>query len=212
MEHQKNIIVGGKELTKETKVLILLHGRGGSAQDILSLSAHLNVKDFALLAPQATGNTWYPYSFLAPPSQNEPWLSSALKLLKELLDELLAKGIPPGNIYFAGFSQGACLTLEFVTRNAKRYGGVAAFTGGLIGDKIYEENYKGDFQNTPVFIGSSDPDPHVPVERVHDTTYIMKKMNAAVSEKVYVNMGHTISQDEIEQANKIVFNSLPVQL
>jgi phospholipase/carboxylesterase len=211
MGHEKNIVVGGKKLTKDSRVLILLHGRGGSAQDILSLSAHLNVKDFALLAPQATGNTWYPYSFLAPPSQNEPWLSSALKLLKELLDELLAKGIPPGNIYFAGFSQGACLTLEFVTRNAKRYGGVAAFTGGLIGDKIYEENYKGDFQNTPVFIGTSDPDPHVPVERVHDTTYIMKKMNAAVSEKVYVNMGHTISQDEIEQANKIVFNRLLVQ-
>ena len=205
MAHQKNIITRGKELTKESKVLILLHGRGGSAEDILSLTSYLNVADFTLMAPQAMNNTWYPYSFLVPTSQNEPWLSSALTLLKELTDELISKGVSYNNIYFAGFSQGACLTLEFVTQNANQYGGVVAFTGGLIGDKIDTKNYKGDFKNIPVFIGTSDPDPHVPVERVHDTTYIMKKMNAAVSEKLYVNMGHTISQDEIEQANKIVF-------
>ena len=139
--HQKNIITAGKELEQKNKVLIMLHGRGGSAEDILSLSSYLEVKDFALLAPQATNNTWYPYSFLSPPSQNEPWLSSALSLLKDLLSDIYSKGISPGNIYFAGFSQGACLTLEFVTRNANKYGGVVAFTGGLIGDKIIEENY-----------------------------------------------------------------------
>src|SRR5438046_2964030 len=115
--HQKNIITAGKELNKDNKVLIMLHGRGGSAEDILSLASYLDVKDFALLAPQATDNTWYPYSFLAPPSQNEPWLLSALNLLKELLDDLYSQGIPSENIYFTGFSQGACLTLEFVTRN-----------------------------------------------------------------------------------------------
>src|SRR5688572_7528992 len=178
--HQKNIVTAGKELTPESKVLIMLHGRGASAEDILSLSSHLDVKDYSLLAPQATNNTWYPYSFLALPSQNQPWLSSALQLVRDLVDEIISKGVPTENIYFAGFSQGACLTLEFVTRNATRYGGVAAFTGGLIGDKIYNENYKGDFQNAPVFIGTSDPDPHIPVERIYATTNILKNMNAAV--------------------------------
>src|SRR5215216_4718383 len=138
--HQKNIITAGREINATGKVLIMLHGRGGSAEDILSFASYLNVKDFTLLAPQATNNTWYPYSFLAPPSQNEPWLSSALDLLKDLLDDLYSKGIPPENIFFSGFSQGACLTLEFVARNANKYGGVAAFTGGLIGDKIYKGN------------------------------------------------------------------------
>lgn len=205
--HQKNIITAGKEISPAGKVLIMLHGRGGSAEDIVSLANYLNVKDFALLAPQATNNTWYPYSFLAPPSDNEPWLSSALNLVKELVDEVMAKGVPTQNIYFASFSQGACLTLEFVARNAEKYGGVAAFTGGLIGDKIYSENYKGDFQNTPVFIGSSNPDPHIPVERVYATSNILKGMNAAVTEKLYVNMGHTINQDEVELVNKLLFTS-----
>lgn len=204
--HQKNIIKAGKELSSKNKVLIMLHGRGGSAKDILSLSLHLKVKDFTLIAPQATNNTWYPYSFLAPPLQNEPWLSSSLGLLKKLIDDLYSKGIPSDNIYFSGFSQGACLTLEFVARNANKYGGVVAFTGSLIGDKIYNENYNGDFKSTPVFIGSSNPDPHVPVERVYATTNILKNMNAIVTEKVYNNMGHTINQDEIDQANKLIFN------
>ena len=205
--HTKNIISKGKELNKDSKVLIMIHGRGGSAEDILSLASYLDVKDFSLIAPQATNNTWYPYSFLAPPAQNEPWLSSALNILKELINEIMSKGIPMENIYFLGFSQGACLTLEFVTRNANKYGGVAAFTGGLIGDRIYNENYKGDFQSTPIFLGTSDPDPHVPVERVYATTNILRDMNAAVTEKVYTNMGHTISQDEIDNANAIVFKN-----
>jgi phospholipase/carboxylesterase len=208
--HQKNIIAAGKELNEKNKVLILLHGRGGSAEDILSFSSYLDVKDFTLLAPQATNNTWYPYSFLAPPAQNEPWLSSALNLLKDLLNEIESKRIPVENIYFAGFSQGACLTLEFVTRNANKYGGVVAFTGGLIGDKIYEENYGGDFKGTPVFIGTSDPDPHVPVERANATAEFLKKMNASVTLKIYPNMGHTISQDEIENANRLVFHAQTV--
>ena len=121
------------------------------------------------------------------------------------------KGIQSDQIYFLGFSQGACLTLEFVVRNANKYGGVVAFTGGLIGDQVYEDNYKGDFQNTPVFIGTSNPDPHVPVERVHATTHILKSMNAAVTEKIYNNMGHTISRDEIDNANKLIFNKQTVK-
>lgn len=203
--HTKNIITRGTELSKEGKVLIMLHGRGGSAEDILSLAEHLNVSDFTLLALQATGNTWYPYSFLAPPEQNEPWLSSALQLLKELVNDLQAEGVSTQNIYFLGFSQGACLTLEFVTRHADRYGGVVAFTGGLIGDKIYPENYTGDFRGTPVFIGSSNPDMHVPVERVYATTNILKNMHANVTEKLYAGMAHTINHDEIDNANKLIF-------
>lgn len=204
--HKKNIITAGAALSATSKVLIMLHGRGATAEDILTLSEHLHVKDFTLIAPQATNNTWYPYSFLMPPSQNEPWLSSALNILKDVLDDLYNKGIASENIYFTGFSQGACLTLEFVARNANKYGGVVAFTGGLIGDKIYNENYTGDFKGTPIFIGSSNPDPHVPVERVYATTNILKMMNADVTEKIYDNMGHTIIQDEIINANKIVFN------
>jgi phospholipase/carboxylesterase len=203
--HKKDYISSGKKLDKDSKVLVMLHGRGGSAQDILSLSSALNVKDFTLIAPQATNNSWYPNSFLAPPAQNEPWLSSALEILKSLLVELHDQSIDSDRIYFMGFSQGACLVLEFVARNATKYGGIAAFTGGLIGDKIYGENYKGDFEGTPVFIGTSDPDSHVPVERVYATTNILKNMNADVHEKVYHNMGHTIIQDEIENANKLVF-------
>lgn len=185
----------------------MVHGRGGSAEDILSLAGHLQVKDFALLAPQATNNTWYPYSFMAPPAQNEPWLSSALDLLKEITGDVNKAGIASENIYFLGFSQGACLTLEFVTRNATKWGGIVAFTGGLIGDKIYRENYKGDFGGASIVIGTSNPDPHVPVERVYATVNILKEMHAHVTEKVYNNLGHTINEDEIKQANKFVFNA-----
>lgn len=145
--HTKNIHTAGKPVNEAKKALIMLHGRGSNAQDILSLSQYFPVKDFALLAPQATNNTWYPYSFLEPPKQNEPWLYSALSLLKEIVEDIKAEGITEENMYFLGFSQGACLALEFVTRHATRYGGIAAFSGGLIGDKIYSENYKGDFNN-----------------------------------------------------------------
>ncbi len=203
--HSKNILTAGRPLKDAGKALIMIHGRGGSAEDILSLASHLEVKDFALLAPQATNSSWYPYAFLAPPAQNEPWLSSALALLREIMNDVTAQGIAEENIYFTGFSQGACLMLEFVTRNAARYGGIAAFTGGLIGDKIYPENYKGDFKNTPIFIGSGNPDPHIPVERVYATTNILKSMHADVTEKIYANMGHTITMEEIELANKLVF-------
>ena len=204
--HQEKILTAGKPLTEAKKALVMIHGRGGSADDILSLAAHLEVKDFALLAPQATNNSWYPLSFLARPADNEPWLSSALATIAAAVAGIEKAGISKENIYFLGFSQGACLTLEFVARNATVYGGVAAFTGGLIGDKIYPENYKGDFAGTPVFIGTSNPDPHVPVERVYASSNILRQMNADVTEKVYDNMGHTITMDEIEKANSLLFN------
>ena len=202
--HKKEFITAGQSLETASKVLIMMHGRGGSAEDILGLSDHLQVKDFAIVAPKATNNTWYPYSFLMPPQQNEPWLSSALQVIKEIINDLVAKGVTQELIYFLGFSQGACLTLEFVTRNATRFGGVVALTGGLIGDKIYEQNYVGNFNGTKIFIGTSDPDPHVPVQRVHDSELILRKLNAAVTVKVYKGMGHTINQDELDAANMIL--------
>ena len=204
--HQKHVLLKGSKLGEAERVLVMLHGRGANAEDILSMADYLNVQTFTLLAPQATGNTWYPNSFLAPPYTNEPWLSSAISLIEDITDDITAKGIDYNHIFFLGFSQGACLTLEYVTRNAKRYGGVVAFTGGLIGDRIYEQNYTGDFGSTPIFIGTSDPDPHVPVQRVHDSVKILKEMNAQVTEKIYKNMGHTINEDEIEIVNNLIFN------
>ena len=203
--HQKEIVTAGKKLSEAKKALIMLHGRGASAEDILKLTSFLNIGEFSILAPQATNNTWYPYSFLAPRVQNEPWLSSALELLTDIVQDINNAGIPKDQIYLLGFSQGACLTLEYVTRNATKWGGAVAFTGGLIGDKLYPESYGGDFQNTPVFIGTSNPDPHVPVERVKETTLFLKNMNASVTEKIYHNMGHTISEDEIDKANQLIF-------
>jgi phospholipase/carboxylesterase len=206
MMHSKKVFTSGKQISEAKKALVMIHGRGAYAEDILSLAGYFNVKDFVLIAPQAENNTWYPYPFIAPPQQNEPWLSSALQVLAEVVSDINNEGITSENIYFLGFSQGACLMLDFVARNAKRYGGVIAFTGGLIGDKIYTENYNGDFKQTPIFIGSSDPDPHVPVERVNATVEVLKEMHADVAEKIYPNMGHTINTDEIEQANTLIFN------
>jgi phospholipase/carboxylesterase len=201
-----SIRTAGQSLATATKALIMVHGRGGSAADILSLAPALNVADFALLAPQAPQNSWYPQSFLAPPAQNEPWLSNALATLTALVASLESQGISKGNIYFLGFSQGACLTLEFVARHATRYGGVVAFTGGLIGDKVYAEHYTGAFESTPIFIGTSDPDFHVPVARVQASTTLLTQLGAHVTERIYPNMGHTISQEEIGLANALIFD------
>jgi phospholipase/carboxylesterase len=205
--HQKEILSAGKKLKDAKRALILLHGRGATAEDIMQLTSYLNLENFAILAPQATNYTWYPYSFLTPVTQNEPWLSSALQLVQEIVEEINAEGIANTEIYFAGFSQGACLTLEFVARNAQRWGGAVAFTGGLIGEEVNIERYRGNFEGTPIFIGTSNPDPHVPVTRVQETASLLKSLNASVTEKIYPNMGHTISEDEIDKANQLVFNS-----
>ncbi|QDA61616.1 alpha/beta hydrolase [Hymenobacter jejuensis] len=203
--HQEPLRTAGQPLATATKALILLHGRGGSPADILSLARHVHVPEFALLAPQATQNTWYPNSFLAPPAQNEPWLSDALAAVGRAVAEAEAAGISKENIYFLGFSQGACLTLEYVARHATRYGGVVAFTGGLIGDHLDAARYAGDFAGTPIFIGTSDPDFHVPVERVRASTKLLTGLGGAVTERIYPHMGHTISQEEIDVANSLIF-------
>ncbi|PIF46596.1 phospholipase/carboxylesterase [Chryseobacterium sp. 52] len=205
MSHTLDIKTAGKPLDQAQKALIMIHGRGGSAQDILSLSQHLNVEEYALLAPQATNGTWYPYSFIAPVAQNEPWLSSAIETIGKAVKTVLDAGIKAENIYFFGFSQGACLTLEFLARNAQRFGGATAIIGGVIGDKINRDNYKGDFAQTPIFIGTSNPDFHVPVERVYATGNILREMNADVTEKVYENFGHSINEEEMKLANTLIF-------
>ena len=205
MSHNINIKYAGTPLEKAKKALIMLHGRGATADSILTLADLLNVEGYALLAPQATNNTWYPYSFIASAEENEPWLSSAIDVVKQTVDKVLQAGNKSENIYFLGFSQGACLATEYATRNAQRYGGVVAFTGGLIGKEINRNNYSGDFEQTPVFFGTSNPDFHVPVERVYASANIAREMNASVTEKVYENRGHTISEDEINIVNRFVF-------
>ena len=198
-------LTDGVPLNDAKKALIMIHGRGAGAHDILSISKHLNVADFALVAPQAGNRTWYPYSFLVPINENEPSFSKSLEAIHQVVVAIQQNGIEKENIYFLGFSQGACLALEFTARNAAKYGGIVAFTGGLIGDKVYENHYSGNFENTPIFIGTSDPDFHVPVERVNETEVLLKKMGAAVTKKIYENMGHTISQDEVDLVNELIF-------
>jgi phospholipase/carboxylesterase len=206
MAHQKNIIEAGKPLKEAKKALIMLHGRGASAQDILSLKEYLPVDDFYIAAPQATNFTWYPYSFMAPVPQNEPWLSSALKLLNSLVNDIEAGGIKSENIFVLGFSQGACLTLEFATRNARRWGGVASLTGGLIGEKIHHENYLGNFNGTPVYISNSNNDPHVPLSRSEESKKIMESMGAVVSLQIFTNRPHTILKEELDGVGRMMAN------
>lgn len=205
MKHTKTVITGGRLLEEAQKVLIMVHGRGADAQGILGLAAHLKVDDFALLAPQASGYTWYPHSFMAPIAQNEPGLSSALAVLDESVGDLKAKGFATDQIYFLGFSQGACLVLEYLARHPARYGGAVALTGGLIGQRLEEELYRGDFEGTRVFIGTGDPDPHVPLSRVKETAAMLERMQAAVRLEVYPGKPHTVSKEEIDGANEFVF-------
>lgn len=200
--HNLNILEAGVPLAEAKKAIILLHGRGGSAQDIISLRRNLNLDEMAILAPQATNNSWYPFSFMVPASQNQPALDSALEVVGKAVASIEASGIPAESIYLAGFSQGACLSLEYVARNAKRYGGVIAFTGGLIGETLNESNYTGDFANTPVFISTGDPDPHVPVSRVKESIAVLERLNAFVTYNIYPGRPHTILPGEIKLANQ----------
>lgn len=201
--HKRNIVEGGLRIEEAKKAIILVHGRGGDARGMLELKDVLPLQEFAILAPQATNNTWYPYSFMAPASANEPWLSSAIDTIHGLINEVIAAGIPAEHIWLAGFSQGACLTLESVARKAQRYGGVIAFTGGLIGESIDLNNYKGQFAGTPISISSGDPDPHVPVPRVHETEQILADMGAKVQVKLYKGRPHTIIGDEVDFAKTV---------
>ena len=204
--HTKQVVSAGVPAEQAKKAIIMLHGRGASASSMISLKDRLELDGYAIYAPQANQHSWYPYSFMAPVQNNQPALDSALEVIDELVEDLRQKGIAQENIYFLGFSQGACLTLEYTGRNAGRYGGVIAFTGGLIGEELVKENYKGDFNNTPVLVTTGDPDPHVPVSRVNDSVEILKELNAGVTLKIYKGRQHTISHEEIVLANEILKN------
>ena len=202
MLHEKaNTMTAGTPLDQAERVIFMLHGRGGTARDILSLAQHLDSGSAHLIAPQATNNSWYPHSFLVDVSENEPWLSSALDLLKTMTEEVLSRGKRLDQVYVLGFSQGASLTLEYSTRHAGKYGGIIAFTGGLIGRELNPTVYSGDFQGAPVFMGNSDRDHNVPLSRSEQSREIMEKMGARVTLKVYKNMGHTINEDELDYVN-----------
>ena len=203
-QHSKEIKESGTPLSEAKKAIIMLHGRGANAEDIMSLAAQLNLSDAAIFAPQATNNSWYPYSFLAPLEDNQPALDSALELIDNTVEKILAAGVPKNKLYFLGFSQGACLALEYTARHAADYGGVIAFTGGLIGEQLNPDKYSGDFIHTPVFITTGNPDPHVPLTRVQESVEILEKLNAEVSLRVYNGRPHIIQFQEIDLANKLV--------
>lgn len=203
--HSKNIITAGVPVEQAKSALVMIHGRGASAESMVPLSRYLDLKDAAIFAPQATKHSWYPTSFIEPVEYNQPALDSALELVGGLVQDIIKAGIPADQIYFLGFSQGACLTLEYVTRNAQKYAGVIAFTGGLIGEKLQMENYKGDFAETTVLISTGDPDAHVPLKRVKESAGIMEGMNAKMHVVAYPAKQHTITNDEIDLANSLFF-------
>jgi phospholipase/carboxylesterase len=203
--HSNSYKTAGSPAATAKGALVMLHGRGGTAANILSLASELNVANYALYAPQATHNSWYPYSFMAPDEQNQPALNAALEQISGLVEQIKADGIPADRIYFIGFSQGACLTLEYITRNAQRFGGAVAFTGGLVGEQLITAHYSGDFAGTPVLITTGNPDLHVPLTRVEESVAVLKQHHAQVTLKVYPGRPHTITQDEIDLAKQLIF-------
>jgi len=188
----------GEPLDQAKAALLMVHGRGARAEDILSLVDELAQPGFAYLAPQAADNTWYPNRFTVPISSNEPWLSSALAFLGDVFNQIIEAGILPERIMLLGFSQGACLTLEFAARNARRFGGVVGLSGALIGLDDTPRDYKGSLEGTPVFLGCSDVDFHIPKERVQQTADVFRQLGGEVTERLYPDMDHTINQDEID--------------
>jgi len=200
----QSVFTAGPEAQDAELTLLLLHGRGAAAQDMLSLYDALELPTIAALAPQAAGQTWYPNSFLAPLQSNQPYLDSALRLIESLVKGLIDQGIAGKRVALLGFSQGACLTVEFTARHPRRYGAVMGLTGGLIGPPGTPRNYSGSLAGTPVFLGSSDPDPHVPFQRVEETRDVLKGMGAKVELRRYPGMPHTISDDELDACRKLL--------
>jgi predicted esterase len=198
------VLAAGRSLEEAEAAMVMVHGRGATAEDILSLAGELGRPELAYVAPQAAGYTWYPYSFMAPMEQNEPGLSSGLEVLGDLVRHLEAQGIPAERTVLLGFSQGACLTLEYAARNAKRYGGVVALSGGLIGPPDTPRDYAGSFAGTPVFLGCSDRDPHIPKARVDESAEVFRRMGAEVTERIYPAMGHTVNEDELSFVRDLV--------
>lgn len=184
--------------------VVLVHGRGDSASGILTLADAIDLPDITWLAPQAAGQTWYPYSFLAPLEQNQPGIDSGLLVLEDLVGMLAGEGIAAERVALMGFSQGACLAQEFAARHARRYHAIIGLSGGLIGPPGTPRSYPGSFERTPVFLGCSDIDPHIPVERVHESAEVFKRMDAVMDERIYPRMGHTVNAEEIEAVRALL--------
>lgn len=201
---ETELATAGAPLGSARGAVILVHGRGATATGILDLGREVAEDDIALLAPQAAGNTWYPNSFLAPVETNEPGRSSGLARIDQLVTECHEAGIAVSDVAIIGFSQGACLASEYVARHPRRYGGVGVLSGGLIGETIHQDDYTGDLEGTPVVIGCSDRDPHIPVERVDATAAVFDRLNAAVTKRLYTGMGHGINQDELDRLAEVV--------
>jgi predicted esterase len=198
------VLQAGAPLEEAAGAVILVHGRGANAADILGLAQAIDRPDLTYLAPDAAGHAWYPHPFTAPRSINQPWLNSALGLLGRMIAELGDGGIPTERVVLLGFSQGACLSLEYAARNTRRYGGVVALSGGLIGDAITRADYAGSLAGTPAFLGCSDMDPFIPVARVQESSAIMRQLECEVTERIYRGAGHTVVSDEIEAVQRLL--------
>ncbi len=201
---KERVLMAGEPLESATGAIIAVHGRGASPEDIVPLAEAIAPPGVAILAPAATGNTWYPYPFLAPTEQNEPYLSSALRRVNDLIVDLMERGIPAERIAILGFSQGACLALETAARNPRRYAGLIGFTGGLIGPPGTRFDYAGSLAGTPVFMGSSDVDPHIPKARFEESAAALTRLGAAVDARLYPGMAHTVNRDELEAARAVL--------
>jgi predicted esterase len=200
----ENLVTFGSPLSTARAAVVLVHGRGATAESMLPLAEALPEDGLAFLAPQAPGNQWYPYPFMAPIENNEPHLSNALRTLSQIVVELESAGLPPERVMLLGFSQGACLATEFAARNARRYGGIAGLSGGLIGPPGTSRGYPGSLDGTPVFLGCSDVDPHIPKERVLETEQALRRMGAEVTTRLYPGFGHTINEDELNFLQEMV--------
>jgi predicted esterase len=200
----ERVLLAGTPVEEATGAIIALHGRGGSAEDIIPLAQEVAPPGVAILAPRAAGGTWYPYRFLEPTERNEPYLSSALRTVGDLIAGLMERGIPAERIALLGFSQGACLALESAARNPRRYAGIIGFSGGLIGPPGTPFTYPGSLAGTPIFIGSSDVDAHIPKERVEESAVALQRLGATVDARLYPGMGHTVNRDELDAARKLL--------
>jgi phospholipase/carboxylesterase len=201
---QMRALTAGAPLDRARAAVVLLHGRGGSAEDILSLAEALGERDLTYVAPQAPGLAWYPLSFLAPIAQNEPALSQALAAVGTVVGGLAEAGIPAERTVVMGFSQGGCLALEFAARNARRYGGAVGLSAALIGPPGTPRDYAGSLAGTPVFLGCSNVDGHIPLWRVQESTTVLRGLGAEVTERIYPGMGHTINDDEVAHVRRLL--------
>jgi phospholipase/carboxylesterase len=201
--HGHRVVEAGAPLRAARAACILLHGRGATAEDIMTVAAEIELPGWAYLAPEAVGNTWYPNPFTAPLESNEPYLSAALDMLSRLV-ERVEMGVPAQRTMLLGFSQGACLTLEWVARNAQRFGAVVGLSGGLIGPDGTPRDYPGSLDATPVFLGCSDVDPHIPMRRVVEAGEVLSRMGGDVTVRFYPGMAHMVSLEEIATIRDLV--------